>query len=158
MFNKVYITSGTFILSLFILIAATSVETMESNLNQQVNENQLTGEVVDAETQEGIPDATVYLNKSEGMSDRTTTTSTQNRQGTADRDSTTTDYNGEFTFENAELTGTVTLEAKADGYESEEKEVDLEDHGDNRINQDQNTDQDRIDENKITIELTPENR
>lgn len=148
MFNKAILTAGTFILSIFVFMAASELDT-DTHDNQEFNEEELSGEVIDAQTEEGIPNVTVYLKNGDsnsGQTDRTTTT-TQN-QNTAAADSTTTDQSGEFAFNNVE-NGSYTLEVDPTDYEKEEKEVEVKE--DRKMNEESEKDKD-----KIQIELQPE--
>jgi len=110
MFNTKIITAGTLILSMLVLIAATQIDKEKVN-EQDRNHHTLSGIVVDADTEDGIPNATVTLKKSNGEdgmhADRTQQDHQQHQEGvtrTDDEesklDSTTTDHNGEFEFEN----------------------------------------------------------
>lgn len=202
MFNKTIITAGTIILSVMVLIAATQIDTDKVN-DQERNNHTLSGMVVDADTEDGVANATVHLKKSNGedgmQADRTQQDQQQQQQEGVTRtqddgselDTTTTDQNGEFEFENlAEHTsGAVqgddrqaqdqaqrgqtqnnerfVVVVEADGYETEEKEINLSDYMDRNdergameSGQDrgQDMDRDREDKDKLKIELTRENQ
>lgn len=109
MINKTIMTAGAFILSMMVLIAATNVDSQVSE--QDRDHHKLSGVVVDADTEEGVANATVYIKKKNGddrmQADRTQ--QQQQQQHQQDRatgqdhdalEQTTTDQNGEFEFEN----------------------------------------------------------
>lgn len=110
MINKNILTAGAFILSMLVLVAATNINSNEVILNP--DRKALTGVVVDADSEEAIPNATVYLKKNnndDGMkADRTQQQQQQQQQDRAvDQeqdviDETTTNQNGEFEFDNIE--------------------------------------------------------
>lgn len=138
MLNKAFMTAGTLILSMMVLMAATQVETLNSNSEHDLDRVEtLEGEVVDANTEEGIPDATVYL---------------INGNDRANADSTTTDFSGEFSFEGLEE-DSYTLEVEARGYETKEKDVDVKGDRDQDRDRDEYGDRDK---DKVKIELEPE--
>lgn len=108
MINNNILTAGAFILSMLVLLAATNINSNEVILDP--HPKTLSGVVVDADTEEVIPNAIVYLKKNndDGMqADRTQ----QQQQQQQDRavgleedmiDETTTNQNGEFEFDNIE--------------------------------------------------------
>jgi hypothetical protein len=117
MLNKIIMIAGTAILSMMVLIAATNIDSYEAS-SQDRTDHKLSGVVVDADTQDGIANATVYLKKKDddGMqTDRTHQQDQyqqdQDQQDRQDRaveqdqgelDKTTTDEKGEFELENIE--------------------------------------------------------
>ncbi|CAN5392195.1 hypothetical protein BH23BAC3_BH23BAC3_17400 [soil metagenome] len=209
MFNKTIMTAGTLILSMMVLIAATQIDT-EKVKDQERNDNTLSGIVVDADSEEGVPNATVYLKKANGEEGMQADRTQQQQQQHQDRatehdqdelDSTTTDQNGEFEFDMDQIrmqgaqTGVQSqqpgvqaqqqgaeneafvLVVEAEGYETEEKEINLSDYldrdqergamdrdqdRDRDYDSDQDMDRDRDDDkdkdkDKLKIELTRSN-
>jgi len=118
MINKTLMTAGAFILSMMLLLAATNINAQqvgEQDRDQDRDRHALAGIVVDADTEEGIPNATVYIKKKNGedgmQTDRTQQQQDQQQQqqqqqdraaehGQDELESTTTDHNGEFEFDN----------------------------------------------------------
>jgi len=143
-------TAGALILSMMVLIAATQIDKEKVN-DQDRNHHTLSGIVVDAESDDGVANATVYLKKSNGedrmQADRTQQQQQQDRATEHDQDeldSTTTDQNGEFEFvidqirtpgaqadvqaqQGAEDEAFL-LVVEAEGFETEEKEIKLSDY------------------------------
>jgi len=146
-------TAVAFILSMMVLIAATNVDSHEVS-EKDSDRHTLSGIVVDADTDDGITNATVYIKMKNGndamQSDRTQ----QHQEGHAvehdqdELDSTTTDRNGEFEFNNVDKLQTQTSEegtqpqqtqqrdqnetfvlvVEAEGYETKHTEIKLSDY------------------------------
>lgn len=113
MLNKIIISVVTLILSAFVLMAATAETEYESELVAAI-----TGSVIDASSGEGIPGASVAITELDL--------------------NTTTDDSGTFTFADVDP-GSYTLSADAEGYQSHEETIEVNDEG-----------------NMIEIELEPE--
>jgi uncharacterized membrane protein len=107
MLNKAIMTLAALTFSAFALIAANQTE-----VNDPVEQLELSGMVMDAFSGEGIPGATVTVEENGS--------------------SATTDDFGEFTISDLEA-GSYTLKVEAEGYEDGEESVDLEEDGDNRV-------------------------
>lgn len=117
MLNKIIMIAGTVILGMMVLIAATKIDSYEVG-NQDRTDHTLSGVVVDADTQDGIANATVYLKKKDDDGMQTDRTHQQDQyqqdqrqqdqqdraveQDQGELDKTTTDEKGEFELENIE--------------------------------------------------------
>lgn len=151
----------TLILSLMVMIA-TAQETQET-YDHDVSDRSLSGIVVDAETQEAIPNATVHLKHAEGTFEGVFDA---DDEATSILETATTNESGEFTFENVTMADpdneSYVIEVEAPGYEREEKDVDLDEYLGRDMDQDWDQDQDweageDKHKEKIRIELKREN-
>lgn len=107
MFKKAITLTSVLILSIGIAFATSNTATSETESEGYA---MITGSVVDANTGEAIPNATVELSELEA--------------------SATTDEYGTFIFEDIEA-GTYTLSVQADGYEEVEQSVEVAEEGAN---------------------------
>ncbi len=107
MIKKAIMLASVLILSMGIAFATSNIETTKSEDNAVA---MVTGTVLDANTGEVIPNATVTLTEAEA--------------------SATTDENGTFTLEGVEA-GSYTLTVEAEGYEPAEQTLDVPEEGAN---------------------------
>jgi len=169
MTNKTIMTAGAFILSMIVLIAATNPNVQEVT-EQERERDTLYGIVVDADSEDGISNATVYIKKENGENGMHSDTNQQEDQATEhdqdELDSATTDHNGEFEFNNVNQLKTQATDAgsqsqqtqqrdqdesfvlvvEAEGYETKEQEIKLSDYlnqDDERGEMDRDQDMDR---------------
>lgn len=107
MYKKAIMLVSVMIISAGLTFAQTDPDTTETTGDTY---SMISGSVIDADTGDAIPNATVRINET-------------------DQSATTDDY-GTFVFEDVD-SGTYTVSVEADGYESTEQSVDVTEEGSN---------------------------